>query len=411
MSPAVIRAVAIMGPVAVLLVAARVRPPGESRVAAAILATAWNLLTLCAVNAVALGTGWWGFHAEGAVVGGVPADLLLGWALLWGAVPALAAPRAPIVLTAALLAWLDLALMPLAGPVVVLGPRWLTGEAAAIVLGLVPGLLLARWTEERRRPAARATFQVALASGLGLALPIALTGVWRHPTWVLALSAQALAVPTVLGLAAVREFAVAGGGTPLPYDPPVRLVTGGPYAYVRNPMQVSMTAGYLVLATLDVAFLAAAAVAFAYGAGLAAWHEGEQLERRHGAAWRAYRREVRAWLPRPRPAAMPPASIYVAASCGQCSQVGAWIVRRAPVALRVVPAETHPRGLRRVTYERDDGVRAEGVAALAQALTHIHLGWALVGWLLLLPGVRWFVQLCLDALGAGPRVLPEGVRS
>ncbi|WP_433236304.1 methyltransferase family protein [Streptosporangium sp. CA-135522] len=408
MSPALIRGVALMGPAIVLVVAAHVRRPGDSRIAAAILATAWNLAALCVINSVAARMGWWDFHARGAIVAGVPADLMLGWALLWGAGPALAAPRVPVPLSAALLAWLDLALMPLGEPVVVLGPRWLTGEAAAIALGLVPGLLLARWTEERRRLPARALFQVALAGGLGLLAPMITTGVWRQPAWALALVAQALAAPTVLGLAAVREFATVGAGTPLPYDPPARLVTGGPYAYVRNPMQVAMTAGYLVLALLDVAFLAVAAVSFAYGAGLAAWHEGEQLGRRFGGAWHDYRREVRPWLPRVRPV-MPPASVYVAATCGQCSQVGEWIARRAPVALRMVAAESHPRGLRRMTYERDDGVRAEGVAAFAHVLTHIHFGWALAGWLLLLPGLGWFAQLCVDAFGGGPRDLrPEG---
>ncbi|MFC4532519.1 methyltransferase [Sphaerisporangium dianthi] len=402
-----VRGVALMAPVVVLLVAARVRRPGEPRIAAALLATVWNLTVLAVVNVVASQAGWWEFHAEGALLARVPVDLLLGWALLWGACPVLAAPRAPIALTSAVLAWLDLALMPRAGPVVALGPLWLAGEATAIAFALVPGLLLARWTEERRLLPARVAFQVALASGLGLAAPVLTTGVWRQPAWALALAAQALAAPMLLGLAAVREFAAVGGGTPLPYDPPGRLVTGGPYAYVRNPMQVAMTAGYLVLAALDAVFLVAAFVTFCYGAGLAAWHEGERLEQRFGGAWHDYRRRVRPWIPRLRPA-MPPASLYVATTCGQCRQVGGWIARRGPVALRLVAAEAHPAGLRRMTYERADGARAEGVAAFAQALTHIHLGWASAGWLLLLPGVRWFVQLCLDALGAGPRTRVKG---
>ncbi|GIH41484.1 hypothetical protein Mco01_44840 [Microbispora corallina] len=401
------RALAMFAPLAAVWVAAAVRPPSERAVAAMILATAWNLLALSLVNAVALGAGWWRFGAEGAVVAGVPVDVLLGWALLWGALPAHAASRLPVPLTAAVLVWLDLAFMPIARPLVVLGRGWLLGEALAVALGLVPGLLLARWTSEGRRLAARAALQVVLAGGLMVAVPVALTGVWRQPAWLCGLAVQVVAVPMVLGVAAAREFATAGGGTPLPYDPPPRLVTGGPYAYVRNPMQVSIAAVYALLGALDGRFLLAAASAVAYGAGLAAWHEGLRLAERHGDDWAAYRRRVRPWLPRLRPAAvMPEAVVHVSSTCDLCRPLGWWIARRRPVRLRVLPAEAHPGRPRRMTYERADGLRAEGVAAFAHAAGHLHLGWALAGWVLLLPGIGWFAQVCADALGAGPRDLP-----
>jgi hypothetical protein len=59
-----------------------------------------------------------------------------------------------------------------------------------------------------------------------------------------------------------------------------------------------------------------------------------------------------------------------------------------------------------MTYERVDGIRAEGVAAWAHAAGHLHLGWALLGWTLLLPGLGRFAQLCADAFGAGPALTP-----
>ncbi|GAA4919996.1 methyltransferase family protein [Streptomonospora salina] len=246
------------------------------------------------------------------------------------------------------------------------------------------------------------------------ALPLYVLGAlppWP-PVWTAA-GVQLLAPALLPGLAAAREFATAGRGTPLPYDPPRRLVTGGPYAYVRNPMQLSAVLGYLGCAALfaDPRLLLGAVVAAAYSAGLAAWHEDAQLRRAHGERWLVYRTAVRAWLPRLPPwPGRTPATLYIAGSCSMCSGLGGWLAARAPVALRLLPAETHPGRPRRLTYASAAGVRASGVAALARAMEHIHLGWALCGWAIGLPGVAGFAQLAADAFGAGPRRLPGPAR-
>lgn len=59
---------------------------------------------------------------------------------------------------------------------------------------------------------------------------------------------------------------------------------------------------------------------------------------------------------------------------------------------------TLARWLYRLPHETADGARWSGLAALARAMEHLHLGWALS-----LPPVRHFPQLCADAFGAGPR--------
>jgi hypothetical protein len=73
-----------------------------------------------------------------------------------------------------------------------------------------------------------------------------------------------------------------------------------------------------------------------------------------------------------------------------------------------VPAESHSSGaLRRITYEPGDATRESlGVEAVARALEHIHLGWALLGWLLRLPVMCQFAQLLIDASGGEPRKIP-----
>jgi len=99
------------------------------------------------------------------------------------------------------------------------------------------------------------------------------------------------------------EFATRGRGTPMPLDPPRRLVVVGPYRHVRNPMYV---AGLLVIvgqATFyRVSSLLWYAAAFAVCTHLfVVGYEERTLRRRFGADYDAYRAAVRRWLPRLRP--------------------------------------------------------------------------------------------------------------
>ena len=89
------------------------------------------------------------------------------------------------------------------------------------------------------------------------------------------------------------------GGTPEPVDPPVRLCTRGPYRHVRHPLQLAEMG--LVWAGVLLQWSPAGALyAVAFGAflkGPVRWHEERVLERRFGAAARAFRESVPAYLP------------------------------------------------------------------------------------------------------------------
>ena len=53
----------------------------------------------------------------------------------------------------------------------------------------------------------------------------------------------------------------------------------------------------------------------------------------------------------------------------------------------------------RITYDPGDGCSPEhGVVALARALEHINLAWALIGWMLRLPGIARLAQCVADSL-------------
>jgi protein-S-isoprenylcysteine O-methyltransferase Ste14 len=398
----------------------RLRAPRQ--IAAVLAGVCWCMPLLLGVQLLNLHFGWWTFHARGGLIRAMPADMLLGWTLLWGAVPILAFPRMKAWTAIVVFIAADVLLMPLCAPVVELSPHWLVGESVALVLVLIPAQLFAGWTWHETNLSGRgllwALTAVALLLFLLPELVFAVTGRvgWQHafgaPSWLRSLELQAAALVGLPALSAAQEFVRRGRGSPIPFDPPQRLVSSGLYRYIASPMQVSGTLVIMAWGLLlgDMWLIAAGPVIFVYGAGIAHWHENADMQRRFGQAWLTYSRHVPAWRPRWKPwhdPAAPVPRLYIAEGCGPCSEVRRWFEHRHPVALELLAAEDHPEtDLSRMTYDPGDGTRPEqGVVAFARGLEHLHFAWAFLGAVLRLPGVSQFAQLLLDASGFGPQTI------
>ena len=101
-----------------------------------------------------------------------------------------------------------------------------------------------------------------------------------------------------VALWASAVFRRAGEGTPVPIEPPRRLVDTGLYRHSRNPIYVAdlvilfgifLVEGHLGLLLYVVVF----------GALIQAWlvlHEEPELLRRHGVEWERYAEHVPRWL-------------------------------------------------------------------------------------------------------------------
>jgi len=112
-----------------------------------------------------------------------------------------------------------------------------------------------------------------------------------------------LVAGAVVLVQAFVRFVVEGVGTPAPVAPTERLVVGGLYRYVRNPMYLAVVSAIVGQALLlgqpvllpYAAAVGAAMAAFVYG------YEQPALAHRFGAQYDAYRRAVPAWWPRRHP--------------------------------------------------------------------------------------------------------------
>jgi protein-S-isoprenylcysteine O-methyltransferase Ste14 len=108
---------------------------------------------------------------------------------------------------------------------------------------------------------------------------------------------------TAFLVTAFVRFVVEGLGTPAPVAPPTRLVVGGVYRYVRNPMYVAVLAcivGQALLLGQPVLWLDALLTGVAVVAFVRVYEE-PKLSEQFGDEYQAYRRAVPGWWPRLRP--------------------------------------------------------------------------------------------------------------
>ena len=136
-------------------------------------------------------------------------------------------------------------------------------------------------------------------------VPWLLTG-WEaaDPPWPLRVAGALLLVAGVIVLLhAFARFVTEGLGTPAPVAPTERLVVGGLYRYVRNPMYLAVGATIVGQALL-LGRWALIVYAVVFGVTVGAFVRGYEeptLHDTYGEEYDAYRRSVPGWWPRRTP--------------------------------------------------------------------------------------------------------------
>jgi protein-S-isoprenylcysteine O-methyltransferase Ste14 len=161
----------------------------------------------------------------------------------------------------------------------------------------------------RAKAAAGSALFLVVAPGVVAGLiPWALTG-WETGAWADRLGALRVVGGVLVagGVVALLEafvrFVREGHGTPAPVAPTDRLVVGGAYRYVRNPMYLAVGAtivGQALLLGRPILM----AYAASFGVAVVAFVrlvEEPTLSQRYGAQYDAYRRGVPGWWPRRTP--------------------------------------------------------------------------------------------------------------
>jgi protein-S-isoprenylcysteine O-methyltransferase Ste14 len=289
--------------------------------------------------------------------------------------------------------------MPNLTPLVQVGPYWIIGDAAAIAFCLAPALWAARLTATDRSPKRRSMFHVLGWGGyITLVIPIAvlsyvgrpLSDIYRLPEslpdWCLAAAGLFL---LFIGVAATAEFARVGDGTPIPFDPPKRVVVSGPYSFMANPMQIISAFFMAVLALYAHSWgIALIALMFAiFDTIYATWYNRAHIALAMPEAWSNYRGSVKEWRMRWQPHLGGEAEILISPS-GPARAVWdrTWPSLSRRLSGRFVVASEPRKSFWRLIYRRPaDGVEDHGVRAAARILEHGPAPLAVLAWLIRFP--------------------------
>jgi protein-S-isoprenylcysteine O-methyltransferase Ste14 len=122
-----------------------------------------------------------------------------------------------------------------------------------------------------------------------------------HHWWPLRVGGSVLLISSTTVLVhAFARFVTEGAGTPAPLAPTERLVIGGVYRHVRNPMYLAVVGAIVGQSVIlwQPGLLLYAALVLGAVASFVRFYEEPLLRRKYGVAYERYHHSVPGWWPR-----------------------------------------------------------------------------------------------------------------
>ncbi|WP_106745669.1 methyltransferase family protein [Yoonia maritima] len=380
----------LLGPVCLALVMVRLRHLTHRAQIAGLFAFLYGVAMVFVTHSFAVWMGWWHYGWDALMVNALPADIILGGAILFGPGLYFSFPKTrPLMICLPIILGLHGTIFSSLEPLVFAGHHWFLGVLFVFATAHLPAIYLAKWTEADTHLSYRCTLLAIMTGGMIFALlpsliMLAMGGTWDifvKPVWMTCLVMFALSVSSLIGLSANQTLCLQGGGTPIPLDPTIRLVTTGLYAYVSNPMQLSAALGWVILGLFlqNIWIMAASLMAWVFVQGMVRWHHRHDLLKRFPTGWPEYKKNVPEWIPRWQPWTTTAATLTLS----DASRSHHWVASRLGA---IDSLDVQWSDHRTACYDNPDNVYGfRGTCAIAAAFVHVNFAYALLGqaWLLI----------------------------
>jgi len=375
-----------LGPLTALIIFSIIKSNHRRARVGTLFAFLYGVGTIFITHQIAIYFGWWQYGGNALMLQGLPVDIWLGGALLFGPVLNLAFPKtAPILLTLPIIFGLHGMLFLSLEPLVFAGPGWFAGTIFVFLIAHIPAIYLARWTTEDRLLPLRAAL---LAFGFGcLAFGVlpsvvmkAMGGNWGLDSLSMVkvlMGLPFLMMAFIMGLSAVQMFVIHGEGTPIPLDNTKRLVRTGIYAYITNPMQLCSALSWVIIGFIIGNFWVAssAIMAWVFVMGMVRWHHRHDLLVRFPAGWPEYRKNVPEWRPRWKPWHLDDAELTYDPENKKHMKLIQFLKNRKALALKYIEKNNGP-----LSYQEPREAQSfTALSAIGKSLNHINFFWCLFG--------------------------------